>query len=95
MIGGFRDSFQTASWWPVYCDACDDITQTNVCSQPLFCRNCNSTSVTKYDAKNLVDGGTRTIISFGEDEITNEKYFCPKCKNQALKFKEHPDIYYD
>lgn len=88
-------SYRTHSAWPVYCQTCDDITTANVLSEPLACRKCNSSAVTKYDDKNLVKGGTRNIISGWDDHITDGNYFCPKCKNHALRFKEYPDINYD
>ena len=94
-IGGTRSSFQEYSTWPVYCTSCRDMTSTNTRVEPLTCLQCQSTEVTKYDAHNLVQGGSDQVSQWGSDNLTNGKYFCPKCKKNELRFSSMPSMFFD
>lgn len=94
-IGGTRSSFQTHSYWPIYCSHCEDIISTNIRNIPLKCDDCNSTDVTKYDATHLVKGGTSEVSRAWDDILTDGDYFCPKCKEFSVKFIRLSGIYFD
>lgn len=88
-------SFREHSSWPVFCEHCVDLTSTNTTIEPLLCSNCHSLRVTKYDSKNLVEGGSLKVSSWGRDTLTDGQYFCPSCKKHSLVFSSSPSIFFD
>lgn len=78
--------FMHHSSWPIYCDACDDMTSANLVSDPLRCGSCGSEKITKYDRTHLVRGGKVEIDSWGKDTISDGNYLCPRCKQYSLRF---------
>ena len=94
-IGGSMASWSKNSSWPVYCDDCQTMTSTNLQSLPLACEHCDSASVTKYDEHNLVIGGTRALVSWFSDQITDGLYFCPRCEKHELAFSQSSLMFFD
>ena len=94
-IGGSMASWSKNSSWPVYCDDCQAMTSTNLQSMPLTCEQCDSASVTKYDAHHLVTGGTRALVSWFLDQITDGLYFCPQCEKHQLEFSHSSLMFFD
>ena len=93
-IGGGMMDFDHDSRWPVYCEACDTLRSANTTQSPLTCRTCGSDRVTKYDSTHLVEGGSGTVASWGEDKLTDGNYWCPACKTHALQFSR-PHVWFD
>ena len=94
-IGGSRSSYMTHCYWPMYCEKCRDISDVNIRKTPFSCDNCESENLKKYDARNLVKGGTKEITRAWDDVLTDGDYFCPKCEKFELRFIAFSGIFFD
>jgi hypothetical protein len=57
--------------------------------------SCNSDRVQKYDASNLVKGGSVTVSEWRPDRLTGGSYLCPKCKTYNLRFSADNTMLFD
>jgi len=60
----------------------------------LRCSTCGSFRVQKYDADNLVKGGSKFVSEWGSDRITDGAYFCPSCEKYEMRF-DAPLVLFD
>ena len=50
-LGAGRDTYRTRADWPVWCDNCGKLDTTNFMERPLRCSHCNSSEVTRPNAR--------------------------------------------
>jgi Zn finger protein HypA/HybF involved in hydrogenase expression len=79
---------RTHAAWPVKCNQCKEVTTANFESQPLSCEECHGLDVIPYTDKNLSlgDGENGSMLHWGNLNLTNGRYCCPRCGKYELKF---------
>ena len=50
-LGSGRSNYLTHADWPIWCDDCGKMDTTNYMRRPLTCHHCQSTKVTRPEAK--------------------------------------------
>lgn len=85
-LGGGRANHRVYAAWPVNCDDCAETTTANFKQVPLVCRTCSGSNVAPVaNDRNWVGDG-KTNVNWGDLELTDGHYRCPKCDAFELRF---------
>jgi hypothetical protein len=95
-IGGGMANFRTTCYFPSLCEACQDVVQVNLLARKLRCPDCKGENPIPYDDPRLLGSpGKNVVAAWNINEnlgrslaLTDGTYFCPKCKNMSLQFRD-------
>ena len=93
--GGMRD-FETTCYFPCLCDACHNIVPVNLLAKAPQCPRCKGKALIPYDDPRMsTSSGTSKVMGWNMKEklgrevsLTDANYFCPKCNNMSLLFRD-------
>lgn len=90
-IGSGIATQDTYLGWPVSCGCCKEVRIANFKATPLTCRTCRSEEVKQFSDPAMSKAPGRTILSWGQQVLTDAYYRCPRCDEYALRFFS-PDL---
>ena len=84
--GGTRETFQTESSFPFYCNNCG-LVNVNIAHPHDSCPNCSSSDIKPYGTKKTSLENSFKMVSCYQYSAPNEGNLCPKCSEFSLNFQ--------
>ncbi len=87
-LGGGMQNFTTYCNFPVYCEECRILFESNLFDKEIFCPKCKGTKTIPYDKKCLQRGTPIFEWNIGDKTLTltDGNYLCPKCGSFTMGF---------
>lgn len=88
ILGGGIRNHTTYCAWPVTCESCKGVTIANFNRLPLKCLDCGSIYIFSFDEPTFWKGDGSRTVQWGELELTDGHYRCPRCGRYHLRFRD-------
>ena len=92
---GMMDFTKPTYYFPCLCETCGEIVEANVLSHHLKCPSCKATELIPYGDRRIIGKKGKKLLAiciekeFGRAlRITDGEYYCPKCGENNLKFRD-------